>query len=171
MLIKLSKIFFITLTLFIISLLNSKYYITANDNLAIEIDSPRFSEKGLDNRLYEIKAERGTQIDNMLTLHSVEGKLRTNSGLWIFLTSDVGIYNQSTNLIELKNNIIFYTDENDRFESDYAIFDMDTDLVEFNNNVRSFSGNNIIEANSSKINDNFNLMVYEGNVKTTYIIK
>ena len=39
-----------------------------NENLQIEIDNPKFSEKGLDNRLYEIKAERGIQRENNLEL-------------------------------------------------------------------------------------------------------
>ena len=30
----------------------------SNENVEIQIDNPKFSEKGIDNRLYEIKAEK-----------------------------------------------------------------------------------------------------------------
>ena len=51
---KLSIYFFFILILFQSMLLS-------NENFEIEIDKPKFSEKGLDNRLYEIKAEKGVQ--------------------------------------------------------------------------------------------------------------
>ena len=134
----------------------------------IEIDNPRFSEKGLDNRLYEIKAERGVQRENNLELYIVEGKLRTDSGIWIYLDAKKGNFNQIENLIVLSGDINFYTDKEDRFRSDKAIFSINDDLVEFNNNVEHTRGNSIIIADESKIKNNFNHIVYEGNVITFY---
>ena len=140
----------------------------SNESLEIEIDNPRFSEKGLDNRLYEIKAERGVQRENNLELYIVEGKLRTDSGIWIYLDAKKGNFNQIENLIVLSGDINFYTDKEDRFRSDKAIFSINDDLVEFNNNVEHTRGNSIIIADESKIKNNFNHIVYEGNVITFY---
>ena len=167
MLIKnISKLF--TLFLFILILLQSRVF--SSENLEIEIDKPKFSEKGLDNRLYEIKAEKGIQREGNLELFSVEGKLRTDSGIWIYLNANKGNFNKIENLIELNGEINFYTDEEDRFQSDNALFSINDDLVEFNKNVKHVRGRNIITADESKIRNNFNHIVYKGNVSTFYII-
>ena len=112
--------------LFILILFQSKIF--SNENLEIKIDKPKFSEKGLDNRLYEIKAEKGIQKEGHLELFIVEGKLRTDSGIWIYLNAKQGNFNQVENLIELKGDINFYTDEEDRFQSDSALFYIKDDL-------------------------------------------
>ena len=142
----------------------------SNENIEIEIDRPKFSEKGLDNRLYEIKAEKGIQREDNLELFIVEGKLRTDSGVWIYLNAKKGNFDQVKNLIELNGEINFYTDEEDRFQSDNAFFSINDDIIEFNNNVKHIRGTNIITANESKISSNFNHIVYKGNVSTSYII-
>ena len=142
----------------------------SDENFEIEIDKPKFSEKGLDNRLYEIKAERGIQRENDLELFTIEGKLRTNTGIWIYLDAKRGNFDQIENLIELSGEINFYTDEEDRFRSDKAIFSINDDLVEFNSNVKHIRTNGVIIADESKIKNNFNHIVYQGNVSTFYIL-
>ena len=142
----------------------------SNENIEIEIDKPKFSEKGLDNRLYEIKAEKGIQREGNLELFIVEGKLRTDSGIWIYLNAKKGNFDQVKNIIELNGEINFYTDEEDRFQSDNALFSINDDLIEFNNNVKHVRGSNIITANESEIKSNFNHIVYKGDVSTSYII-
>ncbi len=166
MLIKnIAKLFFLFLLISILIQTN----LFSNENLEIEIDKPKFSEKGLDNRLYEIKAEKGIQREGNLELFIVEGKLRTDSGVWIYLNAKKGNFDQVKNLIELNGEINFYTDEEDRFQSDNAFFSINDDLIEFNNNVKHIRGSNIITANESKIKSNFNHIVYKGNVSTSYI--
>ncbi len=161
--VKLPIFFLFILILFQSSLLSS-------ENLEIEIDKPKFSEKGLDDRLYEIKAEKGVQREGSLELFIVEGKLRTDSGIWIYLNANKGNFDQVENLIELYGEINFYTDEEDRFRSDQALFSINDDLVEFNKNVKHTRGSSIIKADESKIKNNFNHIVYQGNVSTLYII-
>tara|TARA_S200000501_G_C20835308_1_gene749083 strand:+ start:563 stop:1069 length:507 start_codon:yes stop_codon:yes gene_type:complete len=142
----------------------------SNENVEIQIDNPKFSEKGIDNRLYEIKAEKGIQRKGSLELFIIEGKLRTDSGIWIYLNAKNGNFDQVENYIELNGKINFYTDEEDRFQSDNAFFSINDDLVEFSNNVKHTWGSNIITADESKIKSNFNHIVYNGNVSTLYII-
>ena len=154
--------------LFIIILFQSNSF--SEGSLGIEIDKPKFSEKGLDNRLYEIKAERGIQREGNLELFVVEGKLRTDSGIWIYLNAKEGNFDQIKNLIKLNGEINFYTDKEDRFQSDNALFSINDDLVEFNNNVKHIRGRNIITADESKMISNFDHIVYTGNVSTFYII-
>ena len=160
---KLSFFFFLISVLFQTNLFS-------NENFEIEIDQPKFSEKGLDNRLYEIKAEKGIQREGNLELFIVEGKLRTDSGIWIYLNAKKGNFDEVKNLIELNGEINFYTDEEDRFQSDNALFSINDDIIEFNNNVKHVKGSNIITANEAKIKSNFNHIVYKGDVSTSYII-
>ena len=155
-------------SLFILFIFQTNLF--SSESIEIEIDNPKFSEKGLDNRLYEIKAERGVQRENNLELFIVEGKLRTDTGIWIYLDAKTGNFDQIENLIELSGDINFYTDKEDRFRSDKAIFSINDDLVEFNSNVEHTRRNSIIIADESKIKNNFNHIVYKGNVSTFYIL-
>ncbi len=161
--VKLSVLF-----LFILILMQSRVF--SEEDLEIEIDKPKFSEKGLDNRVYEIKAEKGIQRKGNLELFIVEGKLKTDSGIWIYLNAKKGNFDQVENLIELNGEINFYTDEEDRFQSDKALFSINDGLVEFNKNVRHIRGSSIITADESKIKSNFNHIVYKGNVRTFYTL-
>ena len=80
MLIKLIKI---NLFIFCINLTISNLTY-ASDDLIIEIDNPKFSEKGLDDKVYEIKANKGLKSEDKLELFSVEGKFKSNKGgKWI----------------------------------------------------------------------------------------
>ena len=146
-------------------------HIYSNESVAIEIDKPKFSEKGLNNRLYEIKAEKGIQTENNLELFIVEGKLRTGSGIWIYLDAKKGNFNQIENLIELSGEINFYTDEEDNFSSDHALFSINNDLLKFNSNVKHIRGKNVIMADESRMTNNFSHIFYEGNVSTLYVIE
>ena len=156
--------------LFLLILISFQSSLFSNEDIEIEIDKPKFSEKGLDNRLYEIKAEKGIQKEGDLELFIVEGKLRTDSGVWIYLNAKKGNFDQIENLVELSGEINFYTDEEDRFQSDNALFSINDDLVKFNNNVKHVKGSSIITADESRIRNNFNHIVYKGNVSAFYIV-
>tara|TARA_Y200000002_G_scaffold303839_1_gene259368 strand:+ start:161 stop:676 length:516 start_codon:yes stop_codon:yes gene_type:complete len=158
----------IIIFIFIIALYQSKSF--AGESMEIEIDNPRFSEKGLDNRLYEIKALRGVQKENNLELYIIEGKLRTESGTWIYLNAEEGNFNQLENVIKLAGKIIFYTDEDERFLSDYASFSIDNNLIEFNKNIKHINGSSIIISDKSRTKNDFNHIIYEGNVTTQYVM-
>ena len=57
--------------LFFLNVLNA----TANDSeTIIEIDQPRFSEKGLDQKSYEIKAQKGSRSSEKLVLFDEIGR-------------------------------------------------------------------------------------------------
>ena len=136
----------------------------------IEIDNPRFTEKGLDDKIYEIKAKKGLQSSDYLELTEVEGKFKTDNNTWIFLKADTGIFSQSTNVIQLKDNIIFYTENNESFKSDIATFDMKKDIVKLTN-IKHKREDNLIIADRSVINDDFSKIIYEGNVITKIIFE
>ena len=69
-----------------------------SEDLFIEIDNPRFSEKSLSDKTYEIKAEKGLKSDNELKLFAIEGKFKTvKDGKWIYLEADKGNYSQDNN--------------------------------------------------------------------------
>ena len=81
--------------------------VNASEVLVIEIDNPKFSEKGLNDKIYEIKAKKGLKLDDELELFTVEGKFKTEkNGKWIYLEAEKGSFSQITNFIELEKNII-----------------------------------------------------------------
>ena len=141
---------------------------TSNEEIAVEIDNPKFSEKGLDDKIYEIKADKGIKFANNLKLFIIEGKFKTENGTWIYLKADEGTYNQESNIIELNKNINFYTDEHESLKSDMAIFYISKDIIEFYDNVRHLTENTIVTSNNSKVINNFNNISYEGDVFTKF---
>ena len=141
---------------------------TSNEEIAVEIDNPKFSEKGLDDKIYEIKADKGIKFANNLKLFIIEGKFKTENGTWIYLKADEGTYNQDSSIIELNKNINFYTDEQESLKSDMAIFYISKDIIEFYDNVRHLTENTIVTSNNSKVINNFNNISYEGNVFTKF---
>ncbi len=161
---RIKVIFFVQVfcSLFIFSISNS------NEEIAVEIDNPKFSEKGLDDKIYEIKADKGVKFANNLKLFIIEGKFKTENGTWIYLKADEGTYNQDSNIIELNKNINFYTDEQESLKSDMAIFYISKDIIEFYDNVRHLTENTIVTSNNSKVINNFNNISYEGNVFTKF---
>ena len=140
---------------------------SANDSeTVIEIDQPRFSEKGLDQKSYEIKALKGLKSDEKLVLFDVEGKFKTNDGLWIYMIADEGDYEQTKNTIELSDNVQFYTDEGDKITSKNAIFKMNEDLIILRKNVFHENKELRIKSDTTTISNNFNNILHEGNVIT-----
>ena len=153
--------YFILATIF---LLQANIYLKSED-LAIEIDNPRFSEKGLNDKVYEIKAKKGLKFENKLELFEVEGKFKTEkNGKWIYLVADTGSFIQITNFIELHKNIIFYTEEGEIVKSNHASFDMNDDVIKLRENVSHESSKGLILSDDSIITDNFNKIKYSGNV-------
>ena len=163
------------LRLFLIFILFSfllSFNLNASENdLTIEIDNPRFSEKGLDEKQYEIKAERGLKSGENLKLFFVEGKFKTSGGTWIYLKADTGEYNQLSNMIDLNRNIEIISDRNDSIIADGANFDLANDIILLKKNIVYKKNKNTVTSDRSKIIDNFNYITYQGNVITTLFVK
>ena len=149
--------------LFFLSNLNA----AANESeTIIEIDQPRFSEKGLDQKSYEIKAQKGLRSSEKLVLFGVEGKFKTNDGLWIYMNANKGDYEQTKNTIKLSDNVQFYTDDGDKVMSNNAIFKMNEDLIILRKNVFHENKGLRIKSDTTTISNNFDNISHEGNVIT-----
>tara|TARA_B100001027_G_scaffold211820_1_gene180460 strand:- start:451 stop:963 length:513 start_codon:yes stop_codon:yes gene_type:complete len=155
-----------SLLLFLVALFISTT-LSSGEELFIEIDNPKFSEKGLSDKTYEIKAEKGLKSDNELKLFLIEGKFKTaKDGKWIYLEADKGSYSQDNKFIELEENIIFYTDDGEKLSSKYATFDIQNDIIELVENVSHKNIKGLILSDSSIITNNFNKITYFGNVES-----
>ncbi len=141
-----------------------------SEDLFIEIDNPKFSEKGLNDKAYEIKANKGFKSGENLRLETIEGKFRSNDGTWIYLKADNGNFSQTSNKITLNRNINFYTDRNESFLSDYAKYDIDKNFIELEENVKHTSDLGIITSNRSVIRE-FSQILYTGNVETKIYLR
>ena len=136
-----------------------------SDELIIEIDNPKFTEKGLNDKVYEIKAKKGLKSENDLELFVIEGKFKSEeSGKWIYLEAEKGIFSQEKSFIKLEKNIIFYTDEGEEIKSNHAIFDMKNDVIKLQEDVSHKNSKGLILSDHSTITNNFNKIVYMGNV-------
>ena len=117
--------------------------------------------------MYEIKAKKGFKSNNELDLVEIEGKFKTDkNGKWIYLEADRGIFFQTTNFIELENNIVFYTDDGEKIKSNFAKFDMNEEIITLIESVSHANTAGIILSDSTVISNNFNKIIYIGNVKS-----
>ena len=164
----LDKLIKLNFFLFLTFLISAVTITVKSEELAIEIDNPKFSEKGLNDKTYEIKAKRGLKFGNELELFEIEGKFKTEkSGKWIYLEADKGYFSQETDFIKLRENIIFYTDEGEKLLANYATFDISNDIINLQENVSHENADGLILSDSSVITDNFNKIIYLGNVVST----
>ena len=127
--------------------------------------------RGLDEKQYEIKAERGLKSGENLKLFFVEGKFKTSGGTWIYLKADTGEYNQLSNMIDLNRNIEIISDRNDSIIADGANFDLANDIILLKKNIVYKKNKNTVTSDRSKIIDNFNYITYQGNVITTLFVE
>tara|TARA_B100000575_G_C22826638_1_gene485679 strand:- start:123 stop:614 length:492 start_codon:yes stop_codon:yes gene_type:complete len=149
--------------IFIFVFINISNIFAGNESI-IEIDQPRFSEKGLNKRSYEIKAEKGIKSDTQMELFRIEGKYKTEEGKWIYLKADEGRYDEDEKIIHLYNNINFYTEFEDNLFSEKAIFYMDKELIEFYVNVVHENKEGVIFSDKVFINESLDNIKYHGNV-------
>lgn len=165
MLIKLLRINFLLLPALLLFILIN---LARSEELVIEIDNPKFSEKGLNDKTYEIKAKKGLKSENDLELFTIEGKFKTQkNGRWVYLEAEKANFSQTTNFIKLEENIILYTDEGEKLRSHYATFDIENDIIELQEKVSHESDGGIILSDRTIITNNFNKIIYNGNVVST----
>jgi len=158
---------FSLLFLFIIDLsLISKNANSEDDVTAIEIENPIFTTKSVNENPYTIKAALGVQKGDILELYEIEGKIKNNSEIWIYLNAEKADYNQASEKILLFDNIKVYTDNQDVLISDKAIIDIKNDIITLLSNVEYQNQNSRIRADKSIIKNSFQNFEYSGNVKT-----
>ena len=153
----------------IVLLLSIQIILAETEETVIEIDQPKFSEKGLDQKSYEIKAKKGFRTQSNLKLYEVEGKFKTENGVWIYMIADKGEYAQSEDRIKLSENIKFYTEQGETIQSQHALFKIKEDIIIFEKNVIHENIETKITSEYSVITNNFNTFLYEGNVRTEII--
>ena len=152
---------FISFSLFFIF-----YDVFAEDNNVVEMKNPIFTTKGIDGNPYEIKAEKGFQNEDFLDLLTIEAKLKTDKGVWIYLNADKGTFNQLSGKIELENNIEVYTELEEKIYADLAKVNTNDKMIMLIDNVKYQDSNIIITADKSLISDEFSNITYFGNVKS-----
>lgn len=148
----------------ILIILSSSDYAFAEISDSIEITNPIFTTKGVDENPYEIKAEKGVQEGDFISLHMIEGKLKNKDDIWVYLNADEGNFNQNNGVVSLFKNIIVYTDRNERIYSDFALVDTKQKIITLDKNVKYESDMGIITADHSVIKNDFSNIMYSGNV-------
>ena len=159
------KFFLLFLVIFNLSFYSS-FSNSENIETPVEIVNPVFTTKGINEMPYTIKANLGIKRGDDLELFEIEGKIKNRDGIWIYINADIGNYNQLAQVVLLYENIVVYTDNNEKLLSDEAIIDIQKDIITLLSNVKYENGNNKIEADKSVIKDNFQSFEYTGNVKT-----
>ena len=144
---------------------------SADTENSIEILNPIFTTKGINENQYEIKAKKGIQKGDHLYLEKIEGKLKTNDNIWIYLTADEGNFDQVDGVINLSSNIEVYTDNNEKIYSDYALIETEINKITLDNNVKFQNNLGLITADKSIIKNDFSEVSYLGNVNTLITIR
>ena len=164
-----SKIKFKNLFLFLIILnliIYSSYSVSENSETPVEIATPIFTTKGINEMPYTIKAALGIQRGDNLELYEIEGKIKNRDNIWIYINADKGNYNQISQIVYLLNNVEVYTDNEERLLSDEAVIDIEKDIITLISNVKYKNQDNVIEADKSVIKNKFKSFEYFGNVRT-----
>ena len=139
-----------------------------NENLTpsvIEILNPTFVNKGLDENPYEIAAKKGIQINEDIELYAVTGKFTDKDKKLIYISADKGYYSQNQQVIKLTGNVLMYDDLGNKTSTENAVIDIEIKKVVLTNKVISVTDTSEIQSNSSIVDDENDLITYNGNVK------
>ncbi len=145
---------------------HNNFVISESVETPVKIANPVFTTKGVNEMPYTIKAKSGIQLGKDLELYEIEGKIKNNDDIWIYINADKGKYNQISEVVFLYNNIEIYTDNKERLISDEAVIDIKQDIITLLSNVEYTNQNNNIKSDKSIIRNNFQNFEYFGNVKT-----
>ena len=131
---------------------------------ATEILNPTFRNKGLDTNPYEIKAEKGIQINQDIELYKIEGKFTDDNNELFFIKADMGLYSQINQTIDLVGNVLMSDEFGNTTSTDSATIDIEDNKMRLLNRVVSISSTSMIKSDSSIIDEAKDIITYTGNV-------
>tara|TARA_B100000795_G_scaffold61810_1_gene41491 strand:- start:315 stop:869 length:555 start_codon:yes stop_codon:yes gene_type:complete len=130
-----------------------------------EISNPTFRNKGLNTNPYEIKAEKGIQINQDIELYKIEAKFTNDNNELFFIKADEGLYSQINQVIDLVGNVLISDEFGNTTSTESATIDIEDDKIRLLNRVVSISNTSMIKSDSSIIDEVKDTVTYTGNVE------
>jgi len=128
---------------------------------------PRYSGIDRHDRPYTITADSARQRpgpDNLIELDSPKADLTTQSGTWLALGADSGVYQPGTQLLDLFGNVELFQDRGNEFHTDTAHIDMAQGTAEGNDSVEGHGGFGTVKADGFRVSDRGDVVVFTGKV-------
>lgn len=140
-----------------------------SENAALVMNNPRYRGADSNGQPYMVTADRAIQDpqdDKQVTLDRVQADLTMSNGQWWSLTSDTGIYNGNSQLLNLFGNISVFGDQGYEMHGNSAEVDMKTKVISSDDKVWGQTGMGTVNANGLRIYDNGRVVVFINGVKT-----
>lgn len=125
---------------------------------------------GIDNRNrpYVVTAEVARQTrsqDDLLSLEGPKADITLQNGTWLALTSDTGLYQSQSHLLDLFGQVNLYHDRGMTFATDSAHLDLAASVAEGHERVAGHGPAGEIESEGFRILDKGDVLIFTGNAR------
>ncbi|PIR37815.1 MAG: hypothetical protein COV35_07760 [Alphaproteobacteria bacterium CG11_big_fil_rev_8_21_14_0_20_39_49] len=128
--------------------------------------NPRFQGVDKDNQTYNISAKTATKIkDEVLILDTINASVELRDGRWVLLNANKGVLKHKEELLELSDSVYLFTNDGYEFYLSNIFIDMDKHMAYSDSKVTGKGPAGTIEANSVRLYDKGQRVVFDGNVK------
>lgn len=138
-------------------------------NAALVMNNPRYRGTDASGQPYVVTADRAIQDpkdDKQVTLDRVQADMTMSNGEWWSLTSDTGLYNGNTQLLDLFGNINVFGDRGTEMHGHSAEINLETKVISSDEKVWGHADFGTINANGMRVYDRGRVIVFINGVKT-----
>jgi lipopolysaccharide export system protein LptC len=130
----------------------------------------RFIGTDAENRPYIITAETASQANasgDIITLNMLQADMTLNSGAWVTMMADKGVYYRLVDRLELIGPVDFFSDLGYEFHAGDTIVDLAASAAESPHGVSGQGPFGVLTADSFRFTDNGRRIYFKGAVKLT----
>jgi lipopolysaccharide export system protein LptC len=138
-------------------------------NAALVMNNPRYRGTDTNGQPYVVTADRAIQDpndDKQVTLDRVQADITMTNGEWWSLNSDTGLYNGTSQILDLFGNINVYGDRGTEMHGHSAEINLQTKVISSDEKVWGQASFGTINANGLRVYDRGRVIVFINGVKT-----
>jgi lipopolysaccharide export system protein LptC len=143
-----------------------------NEARDLRMVNARFSGIDKQNRPYTVTAEVARQMpsrDDLIALEGPKADITLQSGSWLAVTSDTGVYQQQSQILDLFGQVHLFHDRGIEFTTDSARVFMAQGTAEGNERVEGQGSFGALEAEGFRLLDRGERIVFMGKSRLTLV--
>src|SRR5215472_7320961 len=142
--------------------------IDMRDARDLQMVNARYSGIDRHHRPYVVTADKARQLPNQSDLMSLEGPkadMTLNSGAWVALTSDTGVYMTQTQLLDLYGDVKLFHDRGYDLNTDSAHVDLNAGTAEGSDAVQGHGAMGDVISEGFRLTDHGAVIFFTGKAK------
>ncbi len=141
---------------------------------SLTMDKARYRGTDAKGQPFLVTADSATQIlgdAKQIILDQVNADITLNGGTWASLQSRTGLYDQTNARLTLEGNVNLFTDQGYEMHGQSAEINLKEGVIVSDSKVAGQGPMGLLRANTMRISDKGNRLLFTGAVKTTLHVK